>query len=354
MSSRERLVHIDGLRGLAVLLMVMVHAAATWAPSSPSDVTLLSLIVSGLGGLAAPLFVTLLGWGLYQRPRTWRERWRQAAFLFACQFAVNLSAPHLFEPFTPGVLSLMGLLVLTQPWWGKRWMEKSLHNMMLFCGQLVLLMALLDPFQSPSDWGARVGTPTLEAFGWHLLLTGTYPLIPWVIFAVLGWMIADHQHHREANTVLLRLSLAGLAISSVFLVYSIRSQQVWALPTGDAVLTFFPANGPFLIAACTGVALLWVVASTRHVLDHLAELGRSSLSVYVAHFVPFVWLYQLDEVHTWSTSMSTLSTLLYTSAWAILGTLWYRHARRWSLETLLRFWVTRSPTISQTSNIEAE
>ena len=57
--------HIDGLRGLAVLLMVLVHAAATWEFLKLSSPWLmLGVVVSAGGGLAAPLFVALLGWGL--------------------------------------------------------------------------------------------------------------------------------------------------------------------------------------------------------------------------------------------------------------------------------------------------
>ena len=47
---------IDQIRGLAILLMIMVHAAATWAPANASTTSLLALIVASLGGLAAPLF----------------------------------------------------------------------------------------------------------------------------------------------------------------------------------------------------------------------------------------------------------------------------------------------------------
>ena len=46
---------IDSLRGLAVLLMVMVHAAATWNPFSSAQSSILAYTVAGLGGLAAPL-----------------------------------------------------------------------------------------------------------------------------------------------------------------------------------------------------------------------------------------------------------------------------------------------------------
>ena len=56
----------------------------------------------GRGGLAAPLFVALLGWGLFQREFTFSQRMWRAGFLFGCQGLVNGSAPHLFEPWTPG------------------------------------------------------------------------------------------------------------------------------------------------------------------------------------------------------------------------------------------------------------
>ena len=55
MSQINRISHIDSLRGLAVLLMVMVHAAATWNPLQGDQSSLLAYTISGLGGLAAPL-----------------------------------------------------------------------------------------------------------------------------------------------------------------------------------------------------------------------------------------------------------------------------------------------------------
>ena len=64
MQENYRYGQIDSLRGLAVLLMVMVHAAATWNPYTEPQISLLAYTVAGLGGLAAPLFVTIFGWGL--------------------------------------------------------------------------------------------------------------------------------------------------------------------------------------------------------------------------------------------------------------------------------------------------
>ena len=76
MSQTKRITHIDSLRGAAVLLMVMVHAAATWNPFQTPQISVLAYVVSGLGGLAAPMFVTLFGWGILRstlslKPRMW-------------------------------------------------------------------------------------------------------------------------------------------------------------------------------------------------------------------------------------------------------------------------------------------
>ena len=74
MSQTSRISHLDSLRGVAVLLMVMVHSAATWNPFKGDQETLLAYLVSGLGGLAAPLFLTLFGWGMLRVRLTIKAR----------------------------------------------------------------------------------------------------------------------------------------------------------------------------------------------------------------------------------------------------------------------------------------
>ena len=81
MSQTKRITHIDSLRGAAVLLMVMVHAAATWNPFQVTQMSILAYVVSGLGGLAAPLFVTLFGWGVARSQLSVKARIFQALFL---------------------------------------------------------------------------------------------------------------------------------------------------------------------------------------------------------------------------------------------------------------------------------
>ena len=108
---------IDQLRGVAILLMVMVHSAATWAPSDASTTNVLALVIAGLGGLAAPLFVTVGGWVTVQSNWTLRKALIRFTFLYAAQIAVNISASQRFDLYSPGVLTLFALLYLTAPLW---------------------------------------------------------------------------------------------------------------------------------------------------------------------------------------------------------------------------------------------
>jgi len=113
----QRRQDIDQIRGLAILLMIMVHGAATWAPLNASTTSLLAIVVASLGGLVAPLFVTVGGWVTVQSAWTIRKAFIRFTFLMMAQFLVNITAPHLFDPFTPGVLSLFAILYLLAPLW---------------------------------------------------------------------------------------------------------------------------------------------------------------------------------------------------------------------------------------------
>ena len=337
-NDNSRIVHIDALRGLAVLLMVMVHAAATWNPYSNTQTSVLAYIVSGLGGLAAPLFITLLGWGLLKANLTLPQRFIRAGFLFACQFLVNVVSSHLFEPFTPGVLSLMALLILTEPVWmyPLRYNRLSVHAYFLSVFTAVLTLTFLAPgLQGVSSWDARVATSSMTEFAAHLVLTGTYPLHPWILFAAFGASISalPSREHRRPAVMFVAL---GLVYSGILLIYAWQNKLAWALPSGKALLTFFPANGPFLVASLTGVILLWMVVSTHLHFQWMAQTGRCSLTVYVMHFLPFSLLHGIDERYTWSLTESMLVTFCYTLLWAMIATQWYKRYPSKTLESLMR------------------
>ena len=338
MTASTRAVHIDALRGLAVLLMVLVHAAATWEPSLSGGFLLLGVIVSAGGGLAAPLFVALLGWGLAQRELTIRQRCWRAGCLVACQVIVNVSAPHLFDPFTPGVLSLLGLAILTEPWWGRlvRSDGRAVRRFTTTFVAVIVLSVLTESLQGPSDWAHRVAYDSFPVWVNHSVFTGLYPFFPWIVFACFGMTVA-HLSVSQRYTFFRNITVIGMATSATILVQSQLADRPWALPTGEASLTFFPANAPFLIAAMTGVAMLWWVAErVESTIVALSHAGRASLTVYVLHFIPFALFHEADAVHGWSATLTGTVVVAYTTGWIVLGTWLARRVPHLTIESWMK------------------
>ena len=340
-SMGQRVAHVDSIRAVAVLLMVMVHSAATWGPSSNTQSSALVYVVSGLGGLAAPLFVTIFGWGCFHSTATANQRYIRAAFLILAQIVVNLSAPHLFDPLTPGVLTLFAILTLTQPLWVKPFqIDSDKGNSILWVWIFAILVSvfLLSNLQGSSQWSDRVEVSSIIVLFKHLILTGTYPLFPWIIFAGFGSWIASKQEKERTFPIDKKSILsiiAGLLFCISTLVYSKQNGLEWASPSGDSILTFFPSNAPFLIAALTGVSLLWILIQATN-LVMLNPLGKISLSVYLIHFIPIGLFYNIDNTNDWSLSISMVVVLAYTLLWIPISHLWQKYAPKSNFEHLLR------------------
>ncbi len=187
MTVNFRFREIDSLRGLAVLLMVMVYAAATWNPFQSTQTSILAYLTAGLGGLAAPLFVTIFGWGIIRSKSSTRDNLIKASILILLQLVVNLCSPHLYDLFTPGILSLFALLILVKP---LILLVSSKRSRMIFFGVFIVSIYLVNNFiiniQGGNDWSARITADSLSTVLSQMLVSGTYPLFPWICYAVVG------------------------------------------------------------------------------------------------------------------------------------------------------------------------
>ena len=318
---------IDQIRGLAILLMIMVHAAATWAPSGASTTSLLALVVASLGGLAAPLFVTVGGWVTVQSSWTIRKALIRFAFLMIAQLLVNITASHLFDPFTPGVLSLFAILYLLAPIW-----IRIARNSITF-GATLVLIGIINAVFSPGDsflsWNDRIEALTISQFFSHLLVTGTYPLFPWMFFSILG---AGINIHTPSVRKLGLAAAIGMFLCLLFLFESVQAGIPFAQPRGEAILTFFPANTPFLIGACTGVLILWILLENRQPLRGLHHLGQLSLTLYLVHFIPIYLGSSLEFEWSWAVPV----VMIFTLVWWPLGVSWRTRFPTYSFEYALR------------------
>ena len=339
MSQTKRITHIDSLRGAAVLLMVMVHAAATWNPFQDTQTSVLAYVVSGLGGLAAPLFVTLFGWGIVRSHLSIKARIFQALFLFIAQILVNFTSPHLFNPFTPGVLSLMGLLTLILPFVVTRMKLLSIPPLATTLALIFTIQFFFPEIQGVGGWSDRVSDDSAYTIGSNLFLTGTYPLFPWIVFALLGATISEAHSNSSQTLQQNRFTKSALILGLMFclstFVYSNIENSLWAHPTEDAYLTFFPANPAFIVAATTGVLLIWTFIQ-RYELPFLSSTGQISLTIYLVHFIPLSLMNDFDTIHQWGLETSAVAVLLYTLAWIPVSALWLKQWPHVNFETILK------------------
>ena len=330
---------VDSLRGLAVLLMVMVHAAATWNPFYSAQSSILAYSVAGLGGLAAPLFVTIFGWGLAKSRASQRSNLIKAIILLLLQVIVNLSSPHLYDVFTPGILSLFALLILLKPLILK--IISTMQTLFGFVGITVVVILFNDlvyNIQGSNSWDSRVFTDSIVTALNHLLLTGTYPLFPWMIYAVvgafLGSSITEGGKTLPRNSTTFLLIIIGVCYCLFSLILSSIEGSIWAHPTKGDYLNFFPANPGFLIGSLTGVFIFWLVIQELNI-TIFDSAGRMSLTIYVAHFIPLTILSNYENENNWTVMEASQAVVFYTTTWLIFAFVWNRF--QWlTIENLIR------------------
>ena len=326
MAINTRFREIDSLRGLAVLLMVMVHAAATWNPSNTIQTSTLAYIVAGLGGLAAPLFVTIFGWGMYNSSSVRKATLTKAGILLILQYIVNLCSPHLYTSYSPGILSLFALLLLAKPVIMK--VSESIKNMLIFNGLIVVMFIINSffiEFQGSSNWDSRIEVGDVIQLINLALFTGTYPVFPWISFCVvgafLGSFVKEGGKTLPRNNTTLSVIIVGISYCIVTLYLAIVNSKVWAHPSRGDYLNFFPANFGFMIAAITGVLILWLIVQELNIL-FFEQVGKVSLTVYVVHFIPLTYLSNLENERDWTVMEASQAVVLFTTTWLLFAYFW--------------------------------
>ena len=304
MSVRHRLRHVDQMKAIAVLCMVEVHTAAIIPPEGVTVGHPAAFFAAAFGGMAAPMFITISGWGIYksgiakskiinQEIKKW-FRWifTRVFVLSLCQIIINLllniERGGRFYWQTPGVLTLLAIASLITPLLVR--MDTRIRFVLF-----LLLMAsptLLGDYTGLDwSWGQRVGSNGYLEWIERLLWNGTYPAIPWLSYVFLGTLIYDFKDKVRVRD---NMIITGLIITIISIFISIMDNKNWALTSGDALLTFFPANSLFIVVSSTMVILLMKILEGEEMsggksryeekLAFLESTGKLTLTIYVVHF----------------------------------------------------------------------
>ena len=352
-----RLSHIDRMRAIAVLCMVEVHTAAIIPPEGISVGHPAAFVAAAFGGMAAPMFVVISGWGIHMSavrraadPSHTAGIWLRwlvprVLLLSLCQLLVNLllnaDRGGRFEWQTPGILTLLAIGALLAPVLIRLSMRS---RALLMLAMMAFPLTLGDASGPDWPWWERVGSEGASEWLARLLWNGTYPALPWLGFMLLGSLIhdlADNPTARERGIAL------GLAATTITAAVAAFEGIPWALTEGEAVLTFFPASTAFLVVSGTFVLLTHRALEGSETRggkpgggDRLAFLepaGRITLTIYVAHFAVLGAVASaMQGEPRLGLVPAFAATIVHTLIWIPLAAWHQKHIPNISFETLLK------------------
>lgn len=359
MPAIPRLLSLDALRGIAVVLMMEQHLGVwLWAADplrSPIAQAPVLMALNGLGGLAAPTFITLAGAGtaLLSRERAGDldlTLARRGLCVFGFGVLLNLLTPSWFSAGSWFVLHLMGLGIATTPLW------RRLPTAGLLAGQALLLLAapfvqhwLSTPEVLFNDRMRRLDLP-----GGALRIAfaeGQFPIVPW-LGLFLGGIAVGRWLRDGRRDLLARLCAALLTSGLVLAALGVLSHRVPALAFLRAApwwrlvqirLGFYPGNPSILLLLQSGTLLLLLGGLALERRGHLSRggplvgLGRASLTLLLVHVVAFRELSRpLGAWQAFSPGVSLAIIAVWIALCAVATRAWQRIDYRYGAEWLLR------------------
>jgi len=349
---KRRLLALDALRGIAVFLMIEQHMGVwLWHGPARGESSLDYPFLVGfnaMGGMAAPLFVSLAGVGsalfaAANRPRTDIIMVRRGLVLMLFGLALNLLTPSWFSWGSWFVLHMMGFAMALAPLW------RRLPTSALLVGCVAVLVATVAvqlwlptpiPLSNP-----RMRDLTMAGGPLRLALAeGQFPILPWLCFYLAGFCAGRWIKAGQIG----RVALLGLAFGAVggigrLLVYGKILTHPWLRRGLELHLGFYPASvaivGMLLGGALVLIAFVsWI--ETRRSLganNPLVTLGRISLTLLMVHVVVFrEWSRPIDWWHNLSANHSLIVIFSFLALSVVVSRVWQRVGYRFGAEWLLR------------------
>ncbi|MFM9118280.1 MAG: heparan-alpha-glucosaminide N-acetyltransferase domain-containing protein [Planctomycetota bacterium] len=300
-----RYLSIDYLRAIAIVMMASVHFVENLA--GIYDNYLLPT------GLAAPMFTMLTGvsyqiWLRSQRSkgvdqkRVTQRSVRRGLFLVGLGFAFNIFVWMPEDVYNWDVLTFIGVAFLLLA------MIRDLPP------PLFLLIAGLSWLMAPvlraeagyaSYWtnGFYHADMTMSEFWIGFLVCGYFPLFPWIIYPVIGFLVAEKIFPAKAETPSQRRLVASCGLTLIGLSIIARLLQPYASTQLQTIFlngwTMFPPSLIYQLGtlgvALTALSLLPLLTDRPQTdpqswhAQWAKTFSSHSLTIYLLHHVVHLW-----------------------------------------------------------------
>lgn len=283
---KERSLHLDVIRGLAICSMLVANSAATFLePEHPFWFRL-------IGTFAAPTFICmagyLLGRGLIKEPTSFQKSMYRGFLTLGIAASIDAFVWHTMPFTTFDVLYVIGFGICLFPYYSKL---SKISSLVLSLSIIVLPQLLFR-----NEYRAEISTLTMEEVpfsailhsGQALFLDGWFPLFPWIGLMYLAVWVGRYNSEpkNQKNGFRLIFSLT-LFIGGIIALYF----QDKITRDGYSEL-FYPPDFIYMLTAISLLSILWQKTHTfnKNWLTPLTWLGRSSLFFYILHCILIKYL----------------------------------------------------------------
>jgi uncharacterized protein len=345
MSVEGRLEYLDGLRGIAIVLMLAQHFTTVLMDLSLLDSPPYVFLVV-LGILSAPMFLFLVGvclpLSVARRKGRGETEFEISKHVFLRGFILMMAGFVFMFLWEGEFLRWIGMfLLITYPLLGLPVKTRLIIGILILAGTPLLNLALVPAVKGFVEDLAIQTSWSSSAFIRSIYGSGALVLFRWFSFVLFGTIIGSllvhflregREHAFQSTTFKLGLVLTGLG----------APELVLAIPFND-----FPA---FSVAGITGLSLLllsglmWL--QTNHerafrVLNPLTVFGRLSLSLYLGHIILWLGAFRVLGLSFSLSVAEVLAALFscYLAAW-VLGVFWLKKRPTGPVELLLA-WLTK-------------
>ncbi|MCG5538676.1 heparan-alpha-glucosaminide N-acetyltransferase domain-containing protein [Halorhodospira sp. 9622] len=333
MESTNRDPVIDSARGIAILVMVWVHAAPRLGEGVLGSVAWGALWLAFGFALLAGMTTA---WVLKKRERARKKLFVRGALLIVLGGVLQEVARHAPSFEIPVVLHTLGALLILSAVVGPIPQRQVLFGIMgaffvasLGCFFLAIFFGCVCVCDTPpgviDPLSAGASGVVEAAFG--LVSKGFYPLVVWIIPFLIGVAISEVRLGETYER--LRLFIFGGVLVLLGLGFEwLAGQMGWPISVGDArlvpwELSVFRASVSTMVVMC-GLALMipfvyWPLYSLFR-LDRFVLVGQAALAVYIFHLlVLWVWpefLYEHTVVGWASAFIIVILSAYFGKFWA--------------------------------------
>ncbi|CAM4239451.1 hypothetical protein BIW53_19130 [Pseudoalteromonas byunsanensis] len=348
-----RLVGIDVARALALFGMIIVNFKLVMGVKE--DDSALYFITSLLEGRASALFVILAGVGLgfmanssEQRQRISFVRWQ------ICKRAIALFLIGLaYSPIWPAdILRFYGLYFLI----AACVITFSNRALLWICAGLVInfvLLLSLFNYDQGWNWDSLVYKDMWSAQGMfrHLFFNGFHPVFPWAAFLVFGiWLARQPLLEKSFQYAVCKWALMIFVVTETtlwllrnWLVPDVVNNEVGELgvllssqmmPPLPTYMVSASCSAALVLIACIWIAQKWYQNS---VLKRLAQVGKLSLTFYVAHvLIGMGILEELNMLGGQTTETALFCAAIFCLMAILVSAIWLAKYKAGPLETVFR------------------